>query len=118
MKWVVVVALAGLGFAAQADEAATPAPASEPAESAGSRAVPPAPRRFETMDRLELDPSAVTGNQELPRVLYIVPWKKPLAGDLPEPPVSSLLDEILAPIDREVFRRQVSYYEQLQPEVN
>lgn len=69
--------------------------------------------RSATMDRLELDATSITGNQELPKVLYIVPWKKPLAGELPDRPASTLLDEVLAPVDREVFRRHVSYFEAL-----
>jgi hypothetical protein len=64
-------------------------------------------------DRLDLDTTSVTGNQELPKVLYIVPWKDADAGDLAGKPVQSLLDEVLAPIDREVFQRQIRYFEQL-----
>ncbi|CAN5228592.1 hypothetical protein BH24PSE2_BH24PSE2_17720 [soil metagenome] len=67
----------------------------------------------ESADSMTLDATSITGNQELPKVLYIVPWKKPLAGDLPAPPVSALLEEVLAPVDREVFRRHVRYFEAL-----
>ena len=67
----------------------------------------------EQLDRLELDSSAVKGNQELPKVLYIVPWKDSDIGDLAGRPANSLLDEVLAPLDREVFRRQVRYFDQL-----
>jgi len=67
-------------------------------------------------DRAQLDQSKIVGNRELPKVLYIVPWKKPLPGDLIGRPVESLLDEALAPLDRDVFRRQVNYHAQLQPE--
>ena len=55
----------------------------------------------------------IIGDQELPRVLYIVPWKDPALGDLVGKPVNSLVDEALAPVDREVFRRQISYFDQL-----
>ena len=65
------------------------------------------------MDSLSLDTSQVTGNQELPQVLYIVPWKSSDLGDLVGRPVNTLLDEVLAPADREVFVRQVRYYEDL-----
>jgi hypothetical protein len=64
-------------------------------------------------DTLDLDTTSVTGNQELPKVLYIVPWKDADAGDLAGKPAQSLLDEVLAPIDREVFQRQLRYFEQL-----
>jgi len=66
-------------------------------------------------DRAEIDRTQIIGNRELPKVLYIVPWKKPLAGGLSGRPVTSVLDETLAPIDREVFRRQVDYDNQIHP---
>jgi len=62
------------------------------------------------MDSMELGRTEITGNQELPKVLYIVPWKKSEPGDLMGRPVNTLLDEVLAPVDREEFLRQVEYY--------
>lgn len=66
------------------------------------------------MDELDLDRTEITGNQELPKVLYIVPWQKSEPGDLMGKPANTLLDEILAPIDRSEFVRQIRYYEDLQ----
>jgi hypothetical protein len=60
-------------------------------------------------DRADIDRTQIIGNRELPKVLYIVPWKKPVPGDLSGRPVASVLDEALAAIDRDVFRRQVRY---------
>jgi hypothetical protein len=60
-------------------------------------------------DRAEIDPTKIIGNRELPKVLYIVPWKKPLPGDLAGRPPASVVDEALAPVDRDVFRRHVRY---------
>jgi hypothetical protein len=65
------------------------------------------------IDRLDLGTTSITGNQELPKVLYIVPWKRSDLGDLIGRPVNSLLDEVLAPVDPEVFERHLSYYETL-----
>jgi hypothetical protein len=62
------------------------------------------------MDEIELARTEITGNQELPKVLYIVPWQKSDPGDLTGKPVNTLLDEVLAPIDRSEFTRQVEYY--------
>ena len=64
----------------------------------------------QVMDRLELGRTEITGNQELPKVLYIVPWQKSDPGNLMGKPVNSLMDEVLAPLDREEFIRQVDYY--------
>ena len=60
-------------------------------------------------DRADIDRTQIIGNRELPKVLYIVPWKKPLPGDLSGRPMASVLDEVLGPVDRDVFRRQVRY---------
>ncbi len=60
-------------------------------------------------DQAELDRSQIIGNRELPKVTYIVPWKKPGPGDLTGRPLTSVLDEALSPVDRDVFRRQVRY---------
>ena len=62
------------------------------------------------MDTIELGRTEITGNQELPKVMYIVPWQKSDPGDLMGRPVNTLLDEVLAPIDRSEFMRQVDYY--------
>jgi len=64
----------------------------------------------QVMDRMELGRTEITGNQELPKVLYIVPWQKSDPGELMGRPVNTLLDEVLAPLDREEFVRQVEYY--------
>jgi hypothetical protein len=60
-------------------------------------------------DRADVERTKIIGNSELPKVLYIVPWKKPLPGDLSGRPSGGVLDEALAPVDRDVFRRQVHY---------
>ena len=65
-------------------------------------------------DKADIDRTQIIGNRELPKVLYIVPWKKPLPGDLSGKPLVSVLDEAMAPVDRDVFRRQVNYDGQAQ----
>jgi hypothetical protein len=67
-------------------------------------------------DRLQLDTTQITGNQELPKVLYIVPWKRSDLGDLLGKPANSLLDEVLEPVDRDVFKRENRYYDALKPD--
>jgi hypothetical protein len=65
------------------------------------------------MDEIDLGRAEITGNQELPKVLYIVPWQKSDPGNLTARPVNTLLDEVLAPIDRSEFIRQIEYYDEL-----
>jgi hypothetical protein len=76
-----------------------------------------APASAAAQDRADLERTQIIGNRELPKVLYIVPWKKPLPGDLSGRPPVSVLDEALAPVDRDVFRRQVQYDAQAQARI-
>ena len=78
-------------------------------------AKPAAANKSNAKDRLDLESTQITGNRELPKVLYIVPWRSAEMGDLVGRPVNSLLDEVLEPVDRDVFRRQNRYFEALQP---
>jgi hypothetical protein len=87
---------------------ARPTPGSEAAGGKGGKS--PA------QDRLDLDTTQITGNRELPKVLYIVPWKRPDLGDLVGRPPNTLVDEILAPVDRDVFQRENRYYDALKPD--
>jgi len=101
---LLLAAGAGALAAPPAKKSAAPLPpdalSAMPAATSASAASP---------DRAELDRTQIIGNRELPKVLYIVPWKKPLPGDLAGRPPVSVVDEALAPIDRDVFRRQVRY---------
>ncbi|MGE0583239.1 MAG: hypothetical protein AB7P31_14040 [Steroidobacteraceae bacterium] len=138
MKIIPMLALMGLGpFALgqepPARESIDPAVVTSPAAAAApASASPPAPKAATAtatapsvkpggtkgvMDRLELDATQITGNRELPKVLYIVPWKQSDLGDLMGRPANSLLDEVLAPVDRDVFRRENRYYDALRPDV-
>ncbi|NQD38337.1 hypothetical protein HPT27_15020 [Permianibacter sp. IMCC34836] len=56
---------------------------------------------------------SVTGTQEAPKVLYIVPWKT-LDAVPAEPYVSGLMDEVFSPVDPVVFERGVQQFEQRQ----
>jgi hypothetical protein len=105
--------------ASQAATTATPTAAAQAAAPRGATPVAPAGAqapRPRAQDRLELDTTQITGNRELPRVLYVVPWKRSDLGDLAGRPANSLLDEVLAPVDRDVFKRQNRYYDALKPD--
>ena len=106
-----------------ANPVTTPAAAPTDAKPSAAASKPAAPnkpavataRKGNAKDRLDLESSQITGNRELPKVLYIVPWRSAQMGDLVGRPVNSLLDEVLEPVDRDVFRRQNRYFEALQP---
>ena len=99
---------------AAAPAAEKPAAARPAAGAANKPAAKPA-AKGNAKDRLDLESTQITGNRELPKVLYIVPWRSAEMGDLVGRPVNSLLDEVLEPVDRDVFRRQNRYFEALQP---
>lgn len=65
--------------------------------------------------KLEMEGTAIIGNRELPKVLYIVPWKPAEKIEITTPPINSILDQALKPIDRKTFRRQVRYHQALFP---
>ena len=119
MRLIGSLALALAMSMARAEEPPAGPAADEPAKPAAPAVRAPAARdgRFRTMDRLELETTSITGNQELPKVMYVVPWKKAELGDLSGRPARSLIDEILAPVDRDVFRREVGYFETLSEEI-
>lgn len=52
---------------------------------------------------------SIVGNDEAPKSLVIVPWKSSGLGDLLD--VSRILDDGRRPVDREVFVRELDYYE-------
>lgn len=79
-------------------------------DGSASSAAHPKTASSKAMDHLELGTTDITGNRELPKVLYIVPWKSSDLGDLTGKPLNSLVDEALQPIDRDVFKRENRYY--------
>jgi len=52
---------------------------------------------------------SILGNEDAPKSLVLVPWKSSQLGDMPS--VSRLLDSSTQPVDKEVFMRELSYYE-------
>ena len=58
----------------------------------------------------ELSGISIIGNKEAPKSLYIVPWKNSEVG-VRSSLTSSLLDESMRPIDKEVFMRELDFYE-------
>lgn len=104
------------GFAA--DSAATP-PATKPA-AAGSAASgfanaanSAAKKPADTKSNSELVTNVV-GSQEAPTVLNVVPWKDKEVKLEKKSPTTSILNQVLQPLDRDVLRREVQYFRSLQ----
>jgi hypothetical protein len=97
--------------AAENKPKATPASsATTPPRPAASTQANSAPGNIKSSDRIDLGTTQISGNRELPKVMYVVPWRRADPGDFAGRPPNSLLDEALTPVDRDVFRRQNSYY--------
>ena len=95
--------------------AASPATGVAPAKG-GAPAAGKSGKPGKAVERLDLGTTEITGNKELPKVMYVVPWKRADLGDLTGKPANSLVDEVLQPVDRDVFNRQQRYYHTVAPE--
>lgn len=60
----------------------------------------------------------VFGQSELPKVLYIVPWKRKELPEVEVPQTVSLVNDVLTPIEPSIFERQVRYYELMMQRVH
>ena len=59
--------------------------------------------------RLDLQGATIIGDRELPKVLYIVPWRSPFDSDVKDATPVSLAAPQFLPLDREEFRRALDY---------
>ncbi|OGW34463.1 MAG: hypothetical protein A2010_14310 [Nitrospirae bacterium GWD2_57_9] len=75
----------------------------EPKESAARK-----PAAKETAAK-QLSGMSIVGNDEAPKSLYIMPWKKSEIGA--ETSLNMMLTESAVPVDREVFLRQLDFFE-------
>ncbi|MBN1277169.1 MAG: hypothetical protein JXA35_06725 [Deltaproteobacteria bacterium] len=57
----------------------------------------------------ELSGMSIVGNDEAPKSLYIVPWKSSEIGLKTD--LNMALNEKDAPLDRDVFKRKLEFYE-------
>ena len=103
----IVPALIAFALLAPPATVAAEPPAAPPAQVASTG------QEQRALDRLQLDSTAITGNRELPKVMSIVPWKAAEPPGGPDRPMGSLIDEVLAPVDRDEFRREVTYFRDL-----
>jgi len=57
----------------------------------------------------ELSGISIMGNKEAPKSLFIVPWKSSELSN-ENSLSSSLLNEKMVPVDKEVFQRELDFY--------
>jgi hypothetical protein len=106
------VAVASAEHSAAAEASATPtsrgakprakkADAAKPAETTAEAAKPGGDVKMSGM--------SILGNEDSPKSLVLVPWKSSQLGEMPS--VSRLLDSSTQPVDKDVFLRELAYYE-------
>lgn len=62
--------------------------------------------------------TTVTGNQEQPKVLYIIPWQNAERGEAPEGSMDSALKDVFALVDRNELKREIDTLEALIPDTH
>lgn len=105
---IVSISLLVASGSAVADEAAAPRTAAvvgtkKPARTAAAAATE------KPKGDVQMSGMSVLGNDDSPKSLALVPWKTSLLGDAPS--ISKLLDDSTQPVDKDVFMRELAYYE-------
>jgi hypothetical protein len=102
VKTLLFVPLLLLSPVVLADDLAAGAPAAKPADAkATDTKANGGPKTISGM--------SILGNQEAPKSLVIVPWKSSEIGD--SLGLSAMLDDSRQPVDKEVFMRELDYYQ-------
>ncbi len=105
LSWAAALMLIVLpGHAEEPEQAPTTAAAGDAETAAAEPAPGSSPDRPKTMSGM-----SILGNEEAPKALVIVPWKSSELGDDLE--FSDTLDDRARPVDKEVFLRELRYYE-------
>ena len=103
-QYLLVLLSMGFSFvSAEETEAPTEAEGPTEVEASAEQATPQdtGPKQMSGM--------SILGNEETPKSLVIVPWKSSEMGD--DIGLSDTLDDRAQPVDKEVFLRELEYYE-------
>ena len=60
--------------------------------------------------------TTVTGNQEQPKVLYIIPWQNAQRSETLQGSMDSTLDDVFMLVDRNELKREINAIETLLPD--
>lgn len=63
---------------------------------------------------LTIEGARIRGNQELPTVLYLVPWQAPVSPALDEAAPAFTYDAAIQPLERPQFQRLMRYHQLFQ----
>ncbi len=99
-RFVIALALLAIVPFVAAEEAETP-PQEEAGEDTANGDGIESPKTMSGM--------SILGNEEAPKSLVIIPWKSSQMGD--DISLSDALDDRARPVDKEVFLRELDFYE-------
>lgn len=104
MKWIAAVAMALLGASAQAADEVT-----GESDAAGVETGAEQDAQTDNAGPKMMSGMSILGNEEAPKALVIIPWKSSELGD--DITLTDTLDDRARPVDKEVFLRELSFYE-------
>jgi len=61
-------------------------------------------------EQADMEGITITGNKELPNILYVISWKSPELPPVADIPLASLVEHALEPLDRRSVLREEQYY--------
>lgn len=60
---------------------------------------------------ITIEGTRIRGNQELPTILYLIPWQPPEVQQLSSPEQTFAIQRPLEPLERQEFKRLITYHE-------
>jgi hypothetical protein len=108
-KLLMIVLPLAAGAAMAAEQPVASATLAATATKAKAVSTPAKPAAKPDTDPKALSGMSILGNQDAPKALVIVPWKSSQLGD--SLGIAKSLDDGRQPVDKDVFMRQLSYYE-------
>ena len=118
VNFCIPLLLVAAAAAAVADDAVKSAPAPQreavkkeqpKAEAAAKKKEEKKKEEPKAKEDVNMSGMSILGNDEAPKSLVIVPWKSSQLGTTPA--ISRLLDDSTQPVDKEVFLRELAYYQ-------
>ena len=87
----------------------TPSPAADSEDEPAEQTKPTASVADGVEKAKTMSGMSILGNEEAPKSLVIIPWKSSELGD--DISLSDTLDDRARPVDKEVFLRELRFYE-------
>ncbi len=112
MNKIVLIGLCLFVCSAQAQQAEKPVEAASAVAPAAEKKSPAASDEQASEKKMVREANinlqtTVTGNQEQPRVMYILPWQSPLSPDLEMEMLSSQEDAVFGHVERDELQRSL-----------